>query len=163
MKVYLFRHAQKVADFSGDPNLTTQGFLQAERLAAFVAEKRLPTPTQLYSSPRIRAQNTFKALANQARLEIQIDDRLLEQDSNESTQVFWDKIRSFFESLEYQKNEIIYVCSHYDVVAEALQLLPSDTDFSDSLYSQWAPCQYAGFDVSADGLYHFLEFNRVPL
>lgn len=163
MKVYLFRHAQKSVDFSGDPRLTPQGLRQAERLAELVAEKRLPTPTQLYTSPRLRAQETFKSLAERLQLSSQIDERLLEQDSIESSQDFVKKIRAFFDSLNYQKNAVIFICSHYDVVAEALNLLPADSDFSDNQYSHWAPCQYAGFDLDEDGLYHFLEFNKVPL
>lgn len=163
MKVYLFRHAQKSIDFSGDPDLTPQGVQQSESLARWVLDKKLPQPTQLFASPRVRAQNTFKPLSKSLNLAIEIDERLLEQQATENTSDFLSKIRSFIGSLTYQKNEVIFICSHYDVVADALNLLPADTDFSDDQYSQWAPCQFAGFEVLHDGLYKFIEFNRIPI
>ncbi|KYG70111.1 phosphoglycerate mutase family protein [Bdellovibrio bacteriovorus] len=163
MKIYLFRHAQKAMDFSGDPDLTAEGHAQASKLLDKVLKKELPTPTELWVSPKKRTHSTFRPLAQHFDLPLQNTDELLEQQGDENLSEFRSRIEKLFERLAENKKAVVFLCSHYDLVVEALGVVPSDKDFSDSEYSHWSPCQYVGFEVRNDGVFEFIEFKKVHL
>ena len=163
MKIYIFRHAQKAVDFSGDPDLTPEGYAQANKLLEKVLKKELPTPTQLWVSPKKRTHSTFRPLANELHLQLQIQDALLEQQNDETLADFRHRVKNLLEKAGTKSDEVIFMCSHYDWVIEALNVIASDTDFSDSDYQHWTPAQHMGFEVSSDGLFKFLELKRISL
>ncbi len=164
MKIYIFRHAQKAVDFSGDPDLTLEGHSQAVKLMEKVLKKELPTPTQLWVSPRKRTHSTFRPLAEQLKLPLQVQEALLEQTSDETVIDFRKRVKNLLEAASTKSEDVIFMCSHYDWVVEALAVIPSDTDFSsDYEYSNWSPCQHVGFEISGDGLFKFLELKRINL
>ncbi|KHD89331.1 MAG: phosphoglycerate mutase [Bdellovibrio sp. ArHS] len=163
MKIYLFRHAQKAMDFSGDPDLTAEGHAQASKLLDKVLKKELPTPTELWVSPKKRTHSTFRPLAQHFNLPLQNTNELLEQQAEENLSEFRSRIEKLFERAAENKKAVVFLCSHYDLVVEALNVVPSDKDFSDSEYAHWSPCQYAGFEVLNNGVYEFIEFKRVHL
>lgn len=163
MKIYFFRHAQKAVDFSGDPDLTTEGYAQAHKLLEKVLKNELPMPTQLWVSPKKRTHSTFRPLANELHLQLQTQDALLEQQNDETAIDFRHRVRNLLEKAGTKSDEVIFMCSHYDWVIEALAVVPSDTDFSDSDYQHWSPTQYAGFEISSEGIFKFIEFKRISL
>lgn len=163
MKIYIFRHAQKAMDFSGDPDLTPEGHEQASKLLDKVLKDELPKPTQLWVSPRKRTHSTFRPLSEHFNLKLESHEALLEQHGDETLSDFRARIQNFLESAGNLKQDTVYMCSHYDWVIEAMALVPSDKDLSDSEYSHWSPCQYIGFEVNKDGIFEYIEFKRISL
>lgn len=164
MKLYLFRHAQKAMDFSGDPDLTAEGHAQASKLLDRVLKEELHPPTELWVSPKKRTRNTFRPLAQHFGLELQGQEALFEQKSDETLAMFRSRIQRTFETLAQKKNtDVVYLCTHYDWVVEAMNVAPCDTDLSGSEYAHWNPCQYIHLEADADGLFHFVEFKRISL
>lgn len=163
MKIYLFRHAQKAMDFSGDPDLTAEGHAQASKVLDKVLKNELPQPTELWVSPKKRTHSTFRPVSQHFGLPMQINEALLEQQGDENLSDFRSRIEKLFEGARTRKEGVIFLCSHYDLVVEAMSVLPSDKDLTDSEFSHWSPCQYIGFEVDNDGIYEFLEFKKVQL
>lgn len=161
MKIYLFRHAQKAMDFSGDPDLTSEGLAQATKLLGKVLKKEMPRPTALWVSPKKRTHSTFRQISQALEIPLQIHDDLSEQKTDESLQEFRKRIQNLFELATKQKDEVIFMCSHYDLVVEAMTVLPCDKDLQTAEFTQWAPCQFIGLAESSDGIFKFLEFKRL--
>jgi phosphohistidine phosphatase SixA len=161
MKIYIFRHAQKAMDFSGDPDLTTDGHNQASTLLDLVLKKEIAQPTQLWVSPRKRTHSTFRPLSEQFKLPLTNQEDLLEQHGDESLQIFRRRISNTLEKASEAKNEVIFMCSHYDWVIEAMTLIPSETDLTEDRFQHWTPCQCVGFEVQSDGMYKFIELKRI--
>lgn len=163
MKIYIFRHAQKAVDFSGDPDLTPEGYAQANRLLEKVLKNELPKPTQLWVSPRKRTHSTFRPLAQELNLPLLTQEALLEQMSDETLTDFRKRVLNLLEGASTKSDDVIFLCSHYDWVVEALAVIPTDTDFSDSEYSHWTPAQHMGFEIGNDGIFKFIELKRISL
>lgn len=164
MKIYLFRHAQKAIDFSGDPELNTEGHAQAVKIMEKVLKKELPTPTQLWVSPRRRTRSTFQPLAELLKLPLQEQEALHEQTSGETLMAFHQRIQNLLEGASTQTQDVIFMCSHYDWMVEALVVIPSDTDFSSNYdFAHWNPGQHIGFEILEDGIFKFLELKRIQL
>lgn len=163
MIIYIFRHAQKAMDFSGDPDLTEAGHLQAQNLLQKVLKKELPQPTQLWTSPRVRAQSTLRPLAQHLKVPLQIQDSLVEQRADEDMTDFRQRVQRTLEQAAHLKNEVVFMCSHYDWVVEAMSVAPADKDLSDNDFVHWTPAQHVGFKVNDDGVFEYLELKRIPL
>ncbi|MNK07445.1 Histidine phosphatase superfamily [compost metagenome] len=163
MIIYIFRHAQKAMDFSGDPDLTDVGHGQALLLLKKVLNVELPTPTQLWTSPKARAQSTFRPLAHHLKIPLQLQDSLLEQTSDEDMSAFRERVRRVLEQTATLKNEVIFVCSHYDWVVEAMAVIPTDKDTSEADFSHWTPAQHVGFKLNDDGIFEYIELKRISL
>ena len=163
MKIYIFRHAQKALDFSGDPDLTAEGHAQASKLLDRVLKSELPTPTQLWVSPRKRTRSTFRPLSQYLKLTLIDQEALLEQHGGETLSEFRGRIQNLLEKATELKNETIFMCSHYDWVIEAMAVIPADTDLTKDEFSHWSPCQYAAFHVNAEGVFEHLELKRISL
>lgn len=163
MKIYLFRHAQKAMDFSGDPDLTVEGHAQASKVLDKVLKNELPQPTELWVSPKKRTHSTFRPLAQHFHLPLQTQESLLEQQSEETLTDFRARIERLLLSAKNTPETVVFLCTHYDWVVEAMAMVPSDTDLSDSEYTHWNPCQYIGFKVSEDGVFELIELKRIQL
>lgn len=161
MKIYLFRHAQKAMDFSGDPDLTSEGFSQATQLLDRVLKNEMPRPTALWVSAKKRTHSTFRQVSQALEIPLQIHDELSEQKTGESLHQFRQRIQSLIEFATSQQDEVIFMCSHYDLVVEAMTVLPCDKDLQTAEFTQWAPCQYIGLEKTSDGIFKFLEFKRL--
>lgn len=163
MKIYVFRHAQKAMDFSGDPDLTTEGHAQASRLLDKVLKEELPRPTELWVSPKKRTHSTFRPLAQHLGLQLIVQEDLLEQKSDESLSEFRLRVTRTLEAAATRKDSVVFLCSHYDWVVEAMAVAPSDTDLSGIEFSHWSPAQHVGFHVKQDGVFEFIELKRISL
>lgn len=163
MQVFIFRHGEKESSFDGDPNLTLRGRAQATKLAEWVQQGRLPSPTLLLSSPKKRAQQTFEPLAKNSGLKLNLDTSLTEKTHQETPEQFRDRVQKTVQNLNdqagLQKGQCVYIVSHMDWLEEALSLIPSDIDFNlRPLF--WAPCQYTHF-VIRDHLWSFIKTQQI--
>lgn len=163
MKIYLFRHAQKAMDFSGDPDLTPEGHAQASKILDKVLKSEIPHPTELWVSPKKRTHSTFRPLSQHFNLPLQIQESLLEQKSEENISEFRSRIERLFEGVAQKEDAVVFLCTHYDWVVEAMSIIPSDKDLSSSEFSHWSPAQYVAFEVQQDGIYEFIELKRIQL
>lgn len=73
--LYIIRHC-KAAGQPPEAQLTTEGLAQAERLAQFLADKRIE---RIVSSPYVRARQSVEPLAAKLGLAIEEDERLAER------------------------------------------------------------------------------------
>lgn len=163
MKIYVFRHAQKASDFSGDPDLTPEGHAQASRLLDKVLKEEIPRPTELWVSPKKRTHSTFRPLAQHLGLPLLTQEALLEQKSDETMSDFRNRVQNLLNSLSSKEDAVLFLCSHYDWVVEAMLLAPADKDLSGVEFSHWSPCQYVGFQINSEGVFEFIELKRVSL
>lgn len=163
MKIYIFRHAQKAMDFSGDPDLNVEGHAQARKVLEMVQRNQLPRPTELWVSPKKRTHSTFRPLSIELHLPLKIHESLLEQHGNESVSEFRKRIEQVLEIAKVDHHSVIFICSHYDWVLEAMSVIPCDTDLTSPEYSHWSPCQFVGLNIGDSGLFEFLEIKRIEL
>lgn len=161
MIIYVFRHAQKATDFSSNPDLTEAGHRQAQELLKKVTSKQLPIPDALWTSPKIRAQNTFIPLSHHLSLDLVKHEGLYEQSPDEDLSQFRQRVRKVLESAANSGKEVLFICSHYDWVVEAMNIIPADKDLSGDDFHHWSPCQHVGFRVLDDGLFEFIELKRI--
>lgn len=152
MLVYIFRHAHKSSTPWDNPPLSSVGFEQADRLVEDIDNARIPQPTRLFCSPKIRAVQSFQPLSQNQGLELNVHTSLDERQPHESAEIFKNRVSEFLRDLDradWQK-ESIFICSHLDWIEEALILIPSSDDLLG--LHQWNPISYAGFTVQ-EGLW----------
>lgn len=149
MKFVLFRHAHKGILPFEDPELSPQGHLQAEQISKDVSAAKIPAPTHLLVSPKRRAAQTFLPLSHEQGLPLSVQSALDQHVSGESSAEFRDRIRSFIDNLtsQFGHADVIYACTHYDWIEEAMSLIPSDRNLNTFEFSHWAPTQYLVFEV----------------
>lgn len=161
MRILIFRHAERENSGSTNPPLSTRGFQQALKLSELVLAEKLPKPTKLWVSPRLRSQQTLMPLQNILGIEAQEHAELDERQSSETIDQFQRRIKKFLQVFEGQTG-VIYICSHLDWLEEACYLIPSETDLAQEKYQAWSPCQYMDFEMQ-DGLWTLHEFGSVQL
>lgn len=152
MLVYIFRHAHKSSSPWDNPPLSSNGFEQAVGLVEDIDSERLPPPTMLLCSPKLRAVQSFQTLSQAHGLELKIHSALDERQSHESANNFKQRVSDFLNELnraDWQK-EAIFICTHLDWIEDALILIPSSEDLLG--LNHWSPSGYAGFEVQ-DGLW----------
>jgi broad specificity phosphatase PhoE len=144
MQVFMFRHAERENTGSSNPPLSRRGLLQSQKLADMVANQILPSPSKCFSSPLLRAKQTFAKL----NTEVIIAEDLIERQSSETATQFRKRVQRFLQSLETLKGVVFFV-THLDWIEEALIFM--DTDFS---IEHWPPAQAAEFELN-DGHWQF--------
>lgn len=159
MKLYLFRHAEKASLFHPDPQLSALGMQQATALLKKVQNSELPRPDQLWVSPRLRAQQSFQALAEGLNIPLQTHAELDEKFASENRHQFRERIDQVLLKAQGQTG-VLYVCSHYDWLEESLQLIPCTTDLMHEIHSHWSPLQYVALQYS-NNIYSFIESKQV--
>ncbi len=159
MKIYLFRHAEKINAFHRNPELSPQGEKQALLLAEKVQQALLPRPTELWVSPKKRAQQSMGPLSQALDLPLQIKTALDERDVSENQSQFHQRVEKICHSLTSAKG-VIYLCSHFDWLEEALAVLPSDEELTHERYAHWSPLQYMGFHFR-DSLFQLIDSQRI--
>jgi phosphohistidine phosphatase SixA len=159
MNLVLLRHATRssVLEFgSGEPALNSVGLAQAEDLVGVVQTLgKLPPPTLLYASPKLRARQTLTPLSKALHLDLKIFDLLDERRETESLSAFERRVRLIFETFQTQNSHqssnqdsqaTVYLCSHLDVLEAACLLWP--TDFSEhEMALSWSTLEYQVFKI----------------
>lgn len=161
MNVILFRHAQKGLTPFDNPHLTQDGFAQAEAIAAAVLENKLPVPTEIWVSEKIRTTQTLQVVARQYKISCEEKHQLDLRRESETQKTFRTRVENLIQQLSVtnQKDsslEAIYLCTHYDWIEEAMSVIPSDTDLTTFHFSHWGPAQYAQFQIE-NGLWKFIK------
>ena len=81
MRLLLARHGHATSGpdhrWTAEDPLTALGHRQAEELGRYVASLRRP-PDRIIASPAVRARQTADACAHELRVEVTVDDRLIE-------------------------------------------------------------------------------------
>lgn len=152
MKFILFRHAHKGLTPFDDPELSTQGLEQSLLILDLIKNNILPTPTQLLVSPKKRTFQTFYPLSRKLSLSLEPQPELDQCNSKESRLDFKNRIAKFITKLEqnFSNEQIIFACTHYDWIEEAMTLINCDKDLNSFEFSHWAPTQFIEFDVKPE-------------
>lgn len=158
MKLVLFRHAQKSIMPFEDPELSPRGFEQGDNILKLVLAQKLPAPTALFVSPKRRTSQTFYKLSKEKNLQCRVLPELDQRESDETSQQFHSRVRKWIENIELgtSPETVVYACTHYDVIEEAMLLIPSDRDLSSFEFSHWSPTQFAQFHIE-NGLWKFIQ------
>lgn len=153
MKFVLFRHAHKSFLPFEDPELSAEGHQQALRLLELTEKNELPHPTQLVVSPKRRASQTFypisKCYQTPLNVSLHLDQRLHDESSSE----FRNRVSEFLNSLQKKitsETDVVYACTHYDWIEEAMTLIDCDRDLNSFEFAHWSPTQYAAFSLSSE-------------
>ena len=152
MKFVLFRHAHKGVSPYDDPELSQQGFEQASQILEMIKNAKIPEPTHLFVSPRRRTSQTFYPVSKEFNLLTQIRPELDQRNSQESSADFRKRISNLFTLLEdiNTPNAVVFACTHFDWIEEAMTLINSDKDLNSFEFSYWSPAQYIVFEKEAD-------------
>jgi len=95
--IYLIRHCKATGQEPG-AQLTSDGQLEADQLANFLADKQIE---YIVSSPYDRAVSTIQPLAHKLKLKIQIDHRLRERVlSTHDLDNWMEKLKETYEHLD---------------------------------------------------------------
>lgn len=152
MKFVLFRHAHKGIAPYDDPELSIQGFEQASLILDLVKTAKIPQPTHLFVSPKRRTSQTFYPISKEFILHTQILSDLDQQSAKENNGEFKKRIMNFLTFLaELETPEmVIYACTHFDWIEEAMTLINSDKDLNSFEFSHWSPAQHLVFERQLD-------------
>lgn len=99
MKVFLFRHAERLGSFEADPPLSPRGEGQAKRLISLCENRLLPKPQILLASPKMRAQQTLQPLSLALNLELRPWELLDELQRGERINDLANRVEHFNEAL----------------------------------------------------------------
>lgn len=167
MKLVLFRHGEKAFDGSNNPPLSLHGLEQGAHIFSMVNSQALPTPAEIWVSPRLRTQQTMQFLAKKTSLTPVIKEDLDEKLPGETAFHFRDRIGKVIRDIRERSTDShaaqsLFLCSHLDWIEEFLIQAPSDTDLSSPVYHHWGSAQFMIFDIQ-DGLFHLSKFDRVEI
>lgn len=155
----LIRHGHKSMNPPENPNLSSQGFDQAKKLYKLTNEQILPKPTTCWYSEKVRTKETLAELIHNYNIKHEIKTELNLKEPTETLQQFRSRIQKLLNYCTYQakepknKTQVIYACTHYDWIEEALTLIDSDKNLSSFEYSGWAPAQYLEFEITTEGFW----------
>ena len=148
MTIILLRHGTRNYGI-GDSPLNFEGMEEAVALAA---EDHFSSVTQIYCSPKKRAQMTIQPLAEKLNLKIETFPQLDQQLSSESREDFLKRVTHSLSSItgNLPSDAVCILCSHSDWLSTAVELMPTQDGESQSLIFHCA--NYKTFSVK-DGLW----------
>lgn len=158
MKFVIFRHGEK-SNESHDPSLNIEGFKQAENALKLLVESRLPRPSKIYTSPKIRTQQTLKPIADFSKLKLNPTPLLDLRQNNETPKDFRLRVQEFLVGFQLELLSCVYICTHQDWIEEFLSIIESSTDLTQSKYNFWPSGQYMVFEK--DEIWDLLEYKRI--
>ena len=153
MQLILLRHAHKGLTPAADPELSTPGFKQAQKLVEIIEQKRLPPPNKCWVSEKIRTKQTIEAASQKFKSTIEASDLVNLRSFNETAEEFQQRIKKMISMLNSTAQDsrtashAHYLCTHYDWIEDALVFIPSPTDLTSFEFSSWAPAQYIHFEI----------------
>lgn len=140
MEYVLVRHAHRDKPGGGaeDNGLSEKGKRQARRIRKFYDKRFSEGKVLLWSSPKVRCQETLAPLAEDLKSEIEIIRELDEQSSKETDAEFRARIDRFFEKCRSVKAQRIVFCTHGDWIPAAMQkLFQQPIDLSKGGWIEW--------------------------
>ena len=163
MRFILFRHAHKGVLPLEDPELSPPGFEQAALLLNLINKNTLTKPTHLWASPKRRTSQTLYPTSKNLNLKIEIKTELDQQNQHvENNSDFRSRVQHFLQSIQSLQttNDIIFACTHYDWIEEAMALINCDKDLNSFEFSSWSPAQYIEFEIN-DNLWTLIKKGLV--
>ena len=157
----LLRHGHKSMDPPENPNLSAKGHEQAHQLLKMVQDNALPVPTVCLYSDKIRTKETLNDLIENFKPKHEIKNELNLREMNETAQQFRARVQKLVNLYTYQasqpenKNQVVYACTHYDWVEEAMTVIDSDKNLTSYEFAGWSPAQYIEFQIGDDGIWMF--------
>lgn len=157
----LLRHGHKSMMPPENPSLSEKGHEQARQLLKMVQENTLPAPTVCLYSDKIRTKETLGDLIETFKPKHELKTELNLRELNENGQQFRSRIQKLVNLYTYQasqpqsKNQVVYACTHYDWVEEAMTVIDCDKNLNSFEFASWSPAQYIEFKISEEGLWQF--------
>ena len=157
----LIRHGHKAMDPAENPNLSAKGFEQARQLLKMVKDKALPVPTVCLYTDKIRTKETLSDLIENFKPKHEIKTDLNLRELNETAQQFRARVQKLVNLYTFQasqpqnNNQVVYACTHYDWVEEAMTVIDCDKNLNSYEFAGWSPAQYIEFQIGEDGIWHF--------
>jgi hypothetical protein len=112
-------------------------------------------------SPKRRTSQSFYPLAKRHSLQLTVSSDLDQRLPHESQSEFRGRIADFLTHLQKKsaaESDVIYACTHYDWIEEAMSLIDCDRDLNSLEFAHWAPTQYVAFVLPIDsGHWTFLK------
>lgn len=163
----LFRHGHKSMEPPENPSLSTKGHEQSRKLLKMAQDKVLPPPTVCLFSNMIRTKETLHDLIENFKPKIELNNELNLRGFNETSQQFRSRVQKLVNYYTFQasqpenKNQVVYACTHYDWVEEAMTVIDSDKNLNSYEFASWAPAQYIEFKITEEGQWLFLSRGGV--
>lgn len=150
--LYIVRHCEAEGQ-EADAPLTTNGLIQAEHLAQFLAEARIE---HIVSSPYVRARDSIAPLAERLKIDVEIDERLIERvlcrgsipdwrqhleasfldldlclEGGESSRTAMQRVVSVVQEIERHSAQITLLATHGNLLALLLKHFDDSVGFSE--------------------------------
>lgn len=145
-ELVLFRHGDKLLNPPSDPALSPVGRVKAETFAQRLGND-FSLPSVLWSSPKLRARQSFAPAAEKFSLPLKESPLLLEAQSDETVLHFENRIKKFIASLAGSSDPIHYACSHYDWVLRFSELGLGSKIHNHPQCMHWRPFQFVHFKM----------------
>jgi phosphohistidine phosphatase SixA len=147
-ELILFRHGDKLLNPPSDPPLSPLGLAKAESLALQL-EKDSRRPSVLWSSPKLRAQQSFSSASEKLGIPLKESPLLLEAQHEETPLHFENRIEKFVTFLSATPSEIHYACSHYDWVIRFSELGLGSRIYNYPQCMHWKPFQFVHYQIES--------------
>jgi len=122
--IVFVRHAHRDKPIPDDNNgLSPKGFEQTEDLVKAYKQGEIPPSKIFWSSPKIRCQQTLKPICDEASGTYKVEPLLDERLADEKSASYNGRIAKFIEKAIAEHAETIYLCSHGDILPEAIEYL----------------------------------------
>lgn len=159
----LLRHGHKSMEPPENPSLSAKGHEQSRKLLEMVQGKVIPPPTVCLFSNMIRTRETLHDLIENFKPKTELKNELNLRELNETSQVFRARVQKLVNYYTYQasqpenKNQVVFACTHYDWVEEAMTVINCDKNLVSYEFAGWAPAQYIEFKITEEGQWLFLS------
>lgn len=157
----LFRHGHKSMEPPENPSLSAKGHEQSRKLLEMTKGKVLPAPTVCLFSNMIRTKETLHDLIENFKPKSELKNDLNLRDLKETSQQFRARVQKLINFYTFQaaqpenKNQVVYACTHYDWVEEAMTVINCDKNLNSYEFAGWAPAQYIEFKITEEGIWQF--------
>lgn len=160
MTLILFRHAEKISIGVSDPPLTPRGENQAGKIIDLIELKKIPKPTEVWTSEKKRTQQTAILTVKHYNLKSLVVSDLNEIQKSESFEDFFRRIRRFQNQFKASGPSVLMAITHLDWIAQFLEILKAEgVQIPESVMLPWSSCQWGLFELSNDN-WHFLKSER---
>ncbi|MFN3454496.1 MAG: histidine phosphatase family protein [Pseudobdellovibrio sp.] len=159
MTIILIRHGHKAMQPADNPTLSPKGYEQSHKLLTYVKNNQLPAPTHCFFTDKIRTYETLQEIIKvyQPKTELKTDLNL--HHHLETSLQFRQRVQkcinyfTFLSSQPELHHQIIYLCTHYDWIEEAMSIIDCDQNLNSFEYVSWAPAQFIEFEI-IDHIWH---------
>lgn len=141
MHLIVLRHGDKLS--GNNPTLSDFGRKQALLLPKLLQSSRWPSPTKIYSSPKVRTLETVKPLSETLGLTPVSEPRLHQRGFEETRTQFRERLQNWIDDVLKNSGSAacVLACTHVDVCDEMRTLLECP-DLADHRFDFWRTAQF---------------------